>query len=604
MIRWLGFVTTCVVSVNLQAGFWGPSLSEKAERAQNALSGLDELVEKALVDFNVPGMAIGVVVDGHTVWSKGYGYRDLENKIPVTAETLFAVGSFTKAFTTFGLGTLVEEGLIDWDQPVLDIMPDFRLWDAFATRTLTLRDLVTHRSGIPRHDFMWYNSTHSRSDLFRRLQYLEPTCNIRERYNYGNLTYLAAGLAMEKIQGKSWEEQMSEKILRPLGMKSSNFSVEEMKNSGDFSYPYLERKGLLRKIPFRDFYNVAPAAALNSNVTDLASWMKMLLAGGTYDGYSLISPALIQEMFAAQVIVSGYVENKDAQFNAYGLGWCIHSYRGHYYISHDGAPDGFTSVMSLLPYDNIGVVVLSNKNLMNLPRYLSLEIADRILELPSRDWLKEGLEQWKNVQKTEVEEEKIEELHCKKGTYPSHPLEEYEGKYEHPGYGIVEVVLQDGKLEAIFNGIPSQLDHWHYDVFSLAEDKVDLLISRTGMKFTFQSNLNGDIDELSVPFEPKAPPIVFKKKLEEKFSNLEYFRQFLGTYEIYNVTVEIAVRNRTLIAMIPGQPIFELIPVTDGEFSVKSMLEYTIRFVKDASGKMSEVLLVSPYGAFTATKKS
>ncbi len=603
MIRFTVLAAFSLLSMNVQAGFWGSSLSAKAERARTVLEGLDLTIEKALKDFNIPGLSVGIVVDGHTVWLKGYGFRDLEHRIPTTPHTLYAIGSCTKAFTTFALGKLVEQGKLEWDTTVIDVLPDFRLWDQYATQNLTIRDLISHRSGIPRHDFMWYNSTHSRQELLKRFRYLEPTCNLRERYNYGNLTYLTAGLVMERLEGKTWEEIISEKILHPLGMKETNFSIQDMQNSGDFALPYLERKGVLKKIPFRDFYNVGPAACMNSSVSDMASWMKMLLAQGTYDSHSLISPALIQEMFAAQVIVSGYPENKDAHFNAYGLGWCIHSYRGHYYISHDGGPDGFTSVVSLLPYDNIGVVVMSNKNLINFPRYLSLEIVDRLLELPAREWLKEGLEQWNNAQKTETEEKQSEDLQCKKGTHPSHPLEDYEGKYEHPGYGIVEVTLNDGKLDVVFNGIPCHLEHWHYDVFSIADDTEDLLISRKGMKFTFQSNLNGEIDELSIPFEPKSSPISFRKKMGEKFANTSYLRQYLGAFEIYNLTVEFTLRGNELIAIIPGQPIYELTPVTENEFSVKSMLEYLIRFVKDASGEITEVLLVSPYGAYTATRK-
>ncbi len=601
MIRFLGLIACTLVSA--QTGLFGASLSSKAEKAQTTLKGLDQVIEQALKDFNIPGLAIGIVVDGHTICLKGYGFRDLDKHLQVTPHTLFAIGSFTKAFTTFGMGTMIEEGLLDWDLPVIDVLPDFRLWDQYATQNLTLRDLITHRSGIPRHDFMWYNSTHSRQELLKRFRYLEPACNIRERYNYGNLTYLIAGLAMEKVKNQTWEEIISEKILNPLEMKETNFSLEETKKFGDFAFPYLERRGVLKQMGLRDFYNVGPAACMNSNVSDLANWMKMLLAQGTYNNQTLISPALIQEMFAAQVIVSGYIENKDALFNAYGLGWCIHSYRGHYYISHDGAPDGFTSVVSLLPYENIGVVVLSNKNLINFPRYLSLEIVDRLLELPPRDWLKEGLEQWKNGQQAEVDEQKNEALQCKKGTHPSHALEEYEGKYEHPGYGIVEVKLDGGKLKAIFNGIPCHLDHWHYDVFAIAEDTEDLLISRTGMKFTFQSNLNGEIDTVAIPFEPKSPSIVFQKKRNEKFSNKEYFQKFLGTYEIYNVTVDIVIRDGKLLSIIPGQPVFELIPLADNEFTVKSMLDYSIRFVKDDTGEVAQVMLISPYGAYTACKK-
>lgn len=589
-----------LLSAHVQAGLWGSSISPKAARAQTVLEGLEATIEKALIDFQIPGIAVGIVVDGHTVWLQGAGFRDLENKTKVNEDTLFAIGSCTKAFTTFALGTLVEEGLLKWDSPVLDLLPDFRLWDSYATQNVTLRDLITHRSGLPRHDFMWYNSTHSRQELLKRIRYLEPACNLRERYNYGNLSYLITGLAMEKAKGISWENLVSEKILHPLGMEKTNFSYEETRQSGNFALPYLEKKGVLKQISFRDFASVGPACSLNSSVKDLVSWIKMLLAQGKYDNHVLLSSSSIQEMFAAQAIISGYIENQDTHFNAYGLGWCIHSYRGHYSVSHDGGIDGFTSVVTLLPYDNVGIVVLTNKNLINLPRYLSLEIIDRILELPARNWLKQGLDQWNNTKK--AEETNID-LQRKMGTSPTHPIEDYEGLYEHPGYGVVEIMVKEGKLEAIHNGISSLLDHWHYDVFSIREDTEELLISRKGIKFTFHTNVNGEIDTLSVPYEPKASPILFQKKVVDNFSNLSYYRKFLGSYEIYGLVCEFAIRDNTLIAIIPGQPIYELVPLKENEFSVKSRLEYTIRFVKDATGEISQVLLVSPYGAYTATRK-
>jgi CubicO group peptidase (beta-lactamase class C family) len=589
-----------LVSAHAQSWLWDSPMSRKAVKAQSVLEGLDATIEKALVDFQVPGLAVGIVVDGHTIWLNGYGFRDLENKTKVTEDTLFAIGSCTKAFTTFALGALIEEGLLNWDSPVIDVLPDFRLWDSYATQNVTLRDFVTHRSGVPRHDFMWYNATHSRQELLQRIRYLEPTCNLRERYNYGNLSYLITGLAMEKVKGTSWENVVSEKILQPLGMQNTNFSLEDTRKSGNYALPYLEKRGVLKQIPFRDFTSVGPACSMNSSVKEMVSWIKMLLAQGLYDNRSLLSSACIQEMFAAQAIISGYVENQDTHFNAYGLGWCIHSYRGHYSVSHDGGIDGFTAVVTLLPYDNLGIVVLSNKNLINLPRYLSLEIIDRILELPVRDWLQQGLDQWNNTKKGE---ETSPELQRKMGTSPTHPLEEYGGVYEHPGYGTLDVMVKDGKLQAVHNGISSLLDHWHYDVFSIREDTEELLISRKGMKFSFHMNVNGEIDTLSIPFEPKTSPIVFHKKVADNFSNLSYCRRFVGSYEIYGLVCEFAIRDNALIAIIPGQPIYELVPVNDNEFNVKSRLEYAVRFVKDDAGEFSQVLLVSPYGAYTAHRK-
>jgi CubicO group peptidase (beta-lactamase class C family) len=592
-----------VLPVKAHAFFgWFNSLSTKAERAQKVLDGFDAKIEQALKDFDVPGLSIGIVVDGHVIAAKGYGIRDLERKLPVTPDTIFGIGSCTKAFSTFAIGTLVEEGLMEWDQPVCDILPEFRLSSQYATQNVTLRDLVTHRSGMARHPYLWYNSKCSQQELLKRLRYLDPGCDIRERFIYGDLMYMVAGLAVEKAAQKPWEDVISEKILTPLEMKRTNFSVANSKQDENHAIPYVGRNGMIRRMPFRDFSLIGAGGAMNSTANDLTHWLEMLLAQGVYCERPLISTAGLQEMFGGQVIVSGYAEIKDLLLNAYGLGWGIHSYRGHYLVSHDGGVDGFTSVVGVLPYDGIGIVVLANKNLSTLPRLIAFEALDRILELSRRDWLKEGVEQIQNTKKGALEKGEAESLHRKKGTTHSHPLDQYVGEYDHPGYGRVSVQLTDGKLAATYNDITSVLDHWHYDVFSIVEDSEDLLVSREGTKFTFRNNLNGDIEELLIPFEPKTADIVFKKVPDGNFSNLGYFRQFLGIYEIYNISVEITIRDRALVAIIPGQPIYELLPLSENEFSVKSMASYNVRFVKGVDEQVDEVLLILPYGSYSAQK--
>ena len=326
------------------------------------------------------------------------------------------------------MGMLVEKGLLKWDQPVTDVLSGFKLWDQYATQNLTFRDLLAHRSGMARHPFAFFNTNYSRAELFKKLKFLEPAWDIRDRFNYGDLMYMTVGLAMEEITGKVWEDFVKEEVLNPLEMKNTNFSVEELQKLDDFSYPYIERNELIHRMPFRDFCNVAPAAGMNSSANDLMKWMKMLLAGGVYNGKNLISAGSLQEMFAAQVIVSGYAETKESLMSAYGLGWMIHPYRGHYSVSHDGGLDGFTSVVSIFPNDGVGVVVLANKNLTSLPRYLTLEIFDRIMGLSAKDWTNVGYEYLKNTTKAMQENKTAEDVLRKKGTQPSHPLEQYAGE--------------------------------------------------------------------------------------------------------------------------------------------------------------------------------
>jgi CubicO group peptidase (beta-lactamase class C family) len=603
MIRFFLLLFCAAIQVHASIFDWFSTTSEKAKRAQMVMEGFDEIAKRAMEDYEVPGLAIGIVVDGHLVYAKGFGYRDVEKKLPVTADTMFPIASCTKAFTAFIAGSLVDEGILSWDQMVIDVLPEFRLFDQYATQNLTMRDLLTHRSGMPRHDFMWYNSTMSRAEVIRRIRYLEPSCDLRERYQYGNLMYLTAGYAMEQLAGKSWEAMVSEKILSPLKMKRTNFSVEEMQKDKDFAYPYREKNGQIKRMPFRDVSLVGPAASINSSVNDISHWIQMQLAGGIYEGTPMISPATLQEMHTPQVIIPGAPESKESLIYAYGIGWGISSYRGQYFLSHDGGIDGFTSVVGILPHKGIGVVVLANRNLTSLPRFLSLQAIDRVLELPQIDWLKEGLDGIKKSKESAQENKKKEDFQRKKGTTPSHPLEQYAGAYEHPGYGIVKIECVEGKLRSTFNGIASALEHWHYDVFEVGEESQDTLISREGTKIAFRNDVRGEIEDLVIPFEPNAGDIVFRKKVEAAHSTLSYLRQFIGLYEIYGYTVEIVIRNHALCAVIPGQPLYELVPTgADNEFNVKSMTGYTVRFILK-EGKVDEVLLVQPYGAFTAKPK-
>lgn len=589
----------------LHAGFFDlfQALSPKAECAKGVLQDFDALVEKALIDYQVPGVAIGVVVDGHVVYAKGFGFRDLENKWLMDENTIFPIGSCTKAFTTFVAGNLVDKGLIAWDQPVIDVLPQFRLWDQYATTNLTIRDLLTHRTGMPRHELVWYNSKMTKEEMLKRIRYLEPSYEIRERYQYIQLMYFVAGLAMEEAAGKSWEEMTREQILNPLGMTHTNFSIEETQKGDNYAFPYGEKHDQLRKMAFRNLSLIGPAACLNSNVVDMTRWMQMQLAGGVYRNQALINPVTLQELHAPQIIVPSVPECKEAMLYAYGMGWGVLSYRGYYFLSHDGISDGFTSVVGLLPSENVGVIVLANKNMTALSRYLSLEIIDRVLNLSHHDWLKDGMDSIRKNKETMKETRIREDQMRKKGTAPCHPLEEYAGVYENPGYGKLYIEFVNGKLQVVYNDLIFVLEHWHYDIFSIEKEMQDMVISFEGTKVTFCNNADGDIGKVIIPFEPTATDIVFIRKPTEKLSNLAYLRQFTGAYELYGYVVEITIRDRVLTAVIPGQPNYELVPVSENAFNVKSMTGSTVRFLMNKNNKVDEVLLIHPYGTFSANPR-
>ncbi len=570
-------------------------------RAQAALEGLDAVVEQALEDFKVPGLGLAIVVSGEVVMAKGYGQRDIERGLPVTDQTLFAIGSCTKAFTTFLLGMLVDEGTLDWDTPVIEYLPEFRLYDDHATKALTVRDLVTHRSGLPRHDLLWYNADYTRSELVERLRYLQPFADLRERYHYQNLMYLTAGYLAEQVTGRAWEELVRERILDPLGMAGSNFSVEASKRTADFAQPYRKVEEELRLIPFRNIDVIGPAGSINSSVTEMSHWLMVQLNHGKFGEQQLLQASTAREMHTPVTLMSGYPTEPQILFSAYGLGWVLQAYRGHYRAVHGGGIDGFTAMVSLLPEDGIGVVALSNRSGAPVPELISRHVIDRLLELEPKDWLGEALERLRRVEESEEgAEERLEETRVA-GTQPAHPLEAYVGEYEHPGYGIVKVEGDGRQLALTYNDISAPLEHWHYEVFNALENPDDPALENT--KIVFRTDVKGHVASVVIPMDLEVDVIVFTKKPDARLFDPDYLARFTGVYQLPNVEVTVDLKGSVLTASIPGQPVYELVPLRGTEFALKGLAGFSAVFVVDPEGQVTELQFHQPNGVFTAPRK-
>ena len=336
--------------------------------AKEPLAGFDAFVNQALPAWEVPGLAMAVVKNGQVVLAQGYGFRDVDKKLPVTSRTLFAIGSCTKAFTTFVMGTLVDEGKLDWDKPLRTYIPELRLHDRVATELITPRDLVTHRSGLPRHDLVWYNATLSRKEIVDRLPYLEPTEAFRGKFQYNNLMYLTAGYLAERLTGQSWEEAVRARIFTPLGMTGSDFSVKDSQKAPDFATPYAERDDKVVAIPFRDISAIGPAGSINSNVEDMARWLIVQTHKGKIDGKQILSAAVLADIQTPHMTTGVPQERKEIMPAGYALGWGVDDYRGHRRVHHGGAIDGFIASTTLFPDDDLGIVVLANLEWNGLAR--------------------------------------------------------------------------------------------------------------------------------------------------------------------------------------------------------------------------------------------
>jgi CubicO group peptidase (beta-lactamase class C family) len=575
---------------------------DPAVKTLGALEGFEKVVENGLAALQVPAIAMAVVKDDKVIFAKGFGYKDVENKIPATADTIFAIGSASKAFTVFALGKLVDDGKLEWDKPVRTYIPWFRLYDQEAGERLTPRDLVTHRSGLPRHDAVWYNNlTATREDLVRRLAFLQPSADLRQKWQYNNLMFLTAGYLLETLTGRTWEDAVRALVFKPLGMARSNFSVLDSQKDKDFALPYAPEEKAFKKIPFRDITTVGPAGSINSSVNDMAKWVVVHLNDGKLGGAQILNPQTVEDMHVAHMTLGVAGATPEIQAQAYGLGWFTDVYRGHRRVHHGGNIDGFSAMVSFFPADGLGFVVLSNMNGTALPELLVRTAADRILGFEAKDWIGEAA---KLREKGRAEDKKADEKKATRkvpGTKPSHPLADYAGAYEHPGYGEAKIALQGERLVLTYNGISAPLEHWHYDTFNgLKGDDPTF----EDAKISFRTDLNGRVAELVAPLEATVDSIVFKKKPDARYFDPAFLSRFTGTYELVNQTVTISLKGNALTAVLPGQPELDLVPDLGGEFTVKQVKVISVRFLTDAKGAVTGLEFIQPGGVYEAKRKT
>lgn len=485
---------------------------------QAGVQGLDSFVDSVMKEWKIPGLAVAAIKDGQVVVAKGYGYRDAEGKLPVTPRTLFAIGSNTKSFTVSLMGMLNDEGKVDWDKPVREYLPDFRLYDPVATEQMTPRDLTCHRSGLPRHDLVWLATGLTRKDLYEKLRYLQPNKPFRSTYQYQNLMLMTAGLLEEKITGRKWEELVRERILQPLGMQRSNFSISEMQKDSDFSYPYGEIDKKVQRIPFRNIDEIGPAGSINSSVEEMIRYVQLHISLGKQGDKQLLSEKNARLMETPQMVQPPpSTEYPELGPSSYGLGLMITTYRGHRLVLHGGGIDGFISQMAWLPDDKAGMVVLSNFSGTNpVPDLVARYVADRLLGLEPVDWTSRTREQQQKAEKRGEETRKKAAAEKKTGTSPSRPLSDYAGVYEHPAYGKAEVRASGSGLQMRIVGFDIPLEHFHYDIFAAPEGLSGQLGTFSGRRVTFLYNKKGEIDRVAVPLEPAVEDIIFTRPADKQ----------------------------------------------------------------------------------------
>jgi CubicO group peptidase (beta-lactamase class C family) len=482
------------------------------------LSSLDTAFARALKEEHSPGFAVAVVLRDKIIYSKGFGYRDYEHRLPVTPNTLFAIGSCSKSFTASLIGMLREEGKVKLDTPVRIYLPELKFYNDNMNARITLRDMMSHRTGLPRHDASWYYFyTPSRMELLGRIQYQPPTAELREKWQYNNLMFMALGVVEERLTGLTWEENVRKKIFEPLGMQRTTTDFSTWINDPDVALGYSVRDGsVVHREAYKDVSSLNPAGGINSCVNDMAKWVITWINGGWYEGKNILPAAWITEAVTPQMVMPGGLPTKEKPglfFSNYGFAWMLSSYRGHYRVMHDGQINGFSASTSFFPSDSLGIIVLCNEQSADITAVVRNLIADKMLGLPGYDW-QSDLQKLKDKQIAAGRIRKsFAQAMGSMGSPATHPLKEYTGTYENKGYGRIRVELHGDSLYAIEPSATIWLEHFDLDIFKTLDATAGEAIDTTdsGLPHVVFNIHKRRIASLSVQVEPALPPALFTR---------------------------------------------------------------------------------------------
>ena len=580
-----------------------PALTAQEKEIAAKLKGFDVYMAKTLKDWNAPGVGVGIVAGDKLVFAKGYGFRDYEQKLPFTPTTLCQIASNTKLFTAVAAGFLVDEGKLTWDEPVRDSVPSIQFYNDELNNTVTLRDMLAHRTGITRHDTIWYKSDFTRLELFERLKYLEPKEPIRQTFLYNNLMYAAAGYLVELKSGQTWEEFVREKIFAPLNMTGTVYSIADMLKQPDHGVPFTEKRDSfeLYKIPYyEDIGGVAPCGAIISNIQDMSHWLIALMNEGKYAGQQVLPADVLKATLEPAIALPNTMAEARGYWellnSAYGMGRETTSYRGHLLTYHGGDLPGFHSQVSFMPRERIGVIVLVIGNhCAGLYDIVSYNIYERLLGLDQTPWSERSLELRLKGKKAGTEARAKAGAERIPDTKPSHSLSDYAGEYEHPAYGILKIGEKDGKLQFDFHKIQLPLAHFHFDRFDTPDDE---LYGKWSVNF--QTNPQGDIDKGVMSLDEAEA--LFTRKPESL--KPELLKQLAGTYETptgFKFQVDLREDN-VLYLVFPGEPAEKLIHYKGLKFQLKEFSDLVFEFVIE-NGEVKALKQRDPSGEQVFTRK-
>lgn len=485
------------------------------ERAQldRGIDRLDAIVETIRQGGRIPGAALAVVMDGAMVYAKGFGYRDLKRRKKMTADTLYPIASTSKALNTTLLGMLVDEGRLSWDAPVQHYLPRFRLRDPVASAHVTIRDLLTMRSGLPRHDWVWWGNKESRAEIVMRLAHLEPSAQFRQRFQYNNLTATVAGHVAEVITGSNWEDLVENRIFAPLGMPRTSCATPKDDN---FTLSYHENtRRKLVPTKRRSAEVTGPSGgSVHSTVVDMTRWILFNLTGGGRKRGRLVSTETLAKIHSPQAVIGERPLARLPADATYALGWVVDWYNGHKRVSHAGYLHDVHSSVMFFPDRGIGMVSFTNFGCPLLAELINQQAFDTVMGLPTLQTIEQKLVIYEKAV-TDTRQRNAS-VHRVPHTRPSHPLQDYSGKYHHAGYGEITIQKRGHKLHLRFRDLILLLRHWHYESW-VAEDS-ELWTTHQAHPFDranhlqFHADAKGEVMGLSLPLEPEVAPIRFERR--------------------------------------------------------------------------------------------
>jgi CubicO group peptidase (beta-lactamase class C family) len=558
---------------------------------------LDRVAAGVMADWKVPGAALAVVRDDKVVLTRAYGQRDVEANLPVTPATQFAICSITKSFTATAVALLHHEGRLDWNRPVRDYIPEFRLSDPVASERITVLDLLCHRTGLPRHDWVHEPADRTPAELLGVMRHLELSRDIRAAFQYNNLCFNVAGLLIERLSGQSYAAFIRARLTDRLGM-TVGFNLDDLEASGEPARPYMMHEDA-RAPAFRLPITTTASGAITTSVEGLANWMRLHLGRGACDGERLLPATLVGELHAPRVYNTspGHAEFGDAH---YGLGFQCNSYRGDRLVEHGGGWIGWNTQMTLLPDFGIGVAVFTNRSPNQVPWTLTLYIIDRLRGREPVEWRarfrKQRDEFLGHVQADKDAREKARYAN----TRPAHELAAYAGDYAHPAYGLMLIREQDGALHWSWRGMFAALTHRHFETFETPETP-DRFVP-DWLAITFLTDRDGNIVSLSVPLEPAVADIVFVRLAAGECTDAAFRARCVGIFKGGATTHRVTLDEEgRLVLKTDYQPAYRLAPEQGRRFRIVEREGFVVEFRGEGT-MIDEVIFHQPNGTSVAMR--